>query len=287
MSVRTGQSMVAPLLQVVVKSPMAAGASDWELAGWHSAPHLPTAEAEHAALCSVLAAAGADVVALGSDGRTGADSIYVHDPCLATDDGVLMLTPGKPSRRAEAPALADALAGAGIPIAGSIEWPATVEGGDLVWLDRRTLLVGRSLRTNAAGVAALRTWFAPRGVTVVEVPLPWGDGPAACLHLMSLMSLLDDDLAVVHRPLLPVPLVERLLDAGVQLVDIAADEYDTQACNVLALAPRDMVMLAGNERTAERLEAVGCRVRLIDGAEMSRKGDGGPTCLTRPVWRRS
>jgi len=281
----TGQSMVAPLTAVLVKRPGRAGASDWAEAGWHDRPVPDRAEAEHAAFRQVLLEAGAAIVELPTDARTGADSIYCHDPCLATDDGLLLLPMGKASRRSESVALADAAEALGIPIAGWLPGSGTAEGGDLVWLDRSTLLAGRGLRTDAAGIAALRGWFEPRGVEVVEVPLPWGEGPSACLHLMSLLSMLDDDLAVVHLPLLPVPLVELLEARSVRLVPIPVEEYPTQGCNVLAVGPRNVVLLDANPRTADRLAAAGCRVHTIAGAEMAMKGDGGPTCLTRPVWR--
>jgi N-dimethylarginine dimethylaminohydrolase len=163
---------------------------------------------------------------------------------------------------------------------------ATAEGGDMVWLDSRTLVVGRGFRTNAAGVAALRELLAPLGVAVIEVHLPYGNGPGDVLHLMSLISLLDRDLAVVYRRLLPVPLFELLSARGIELVDIPDREYPSQGCNVLALAPRAVLMLAGNPETRRRLQQVGCAVQEYEGSEISLKGSGGPTCLTRPLLRR-
>jgi N-dimethylarginine dimethylaminohydrolase len=240
---------------------------------------------EHRRLVELLREAGVEILTLPVDDRTGLDSVYVHDPGLMTDRGMIVFQTGKVARRGEGPALRDALAAFGVPVAGTIGGDATVEGGDLVWLDPRTLLAGRGFRTNAAGVARLRELLAPMEVDVVEVPLPYDSGPDECLHLMSFISMLDDQLAVVCRRLLPVPLFELLQDRGIALVDIPAGEYGTQACNVLAIAPRKVLMLAGNPVTRGRLEAAGCEVAEYPGDEISFKGAGGPTCLTRPVWR--
>ena len=160
---------------------------------------------------------------------------------------------------------------------------ATAEGGDLVWLDRLTLLAGRGFRTNAAGIEALRRVLAPLDVTVIPVELPYWNGPDECLHLMSFISLLDDDLAVVYPKMMPVPLYELLKRRGIQMVEIPDDELMTQGCNALAIAPRQVVMLAGNPVTRRRLEAAGCTVHEFSGQEISIKGAGGPTCLTRAV----
>ena len=155
----------------------------------------------------------------------------------------------------------------------------------MVWLDRRTLLAGRGFRTNAAGIEALAALLNPQGIAVIPVPLPYGSGPEDVLHLMSFISLLDTDLAVVCRRLLPVPLFELLTDRGVELVDVADEEYDTLGCNVLALSPRRVVMVRGSPLTRERLEVAGCRVSEFDGREICVPGAGGPTCLTRPLVR--
>jgi N-dimethylarginine dimethylaminohydrolase len=283
--------MVAPLKRVIVKPPREAYgdesrvAREWSALNYTAPPDLAGASAEHARLVEILRDAGAEVLMLPADDRTGLDSVYVHDPGLITDAGMIVFQTGKPARRGEGPALADALRVFGVPVIGTIEGEATAEGGDLVWLDARTLLAGRGFRTNAAGVARLSELLAPMGVEVVEVPLPYDNGPEECLHLMSFISMLDDDLAIVCRRLLPVPLFEMLTKRGVTLIDIADGEYSTQACNVLAVAPRKVVMLAGNPVTRARIEAAGCDVAEYRGEEISFKGAGGPTCLTRPIWR--
>ncbi len=286
-----GHSMVAPLCRVIVKRPSEAFGSheqidsQWNALGYSAPPDLGAACREHEALVGVLQRENVEVLTLPADARTGLDSLYTHDPGLITDEGMIVFQTGKLARRGEGPALAAALVSWGVPVFGTLDGEATAEGGDLVWLDRETLLAGRGFRTNASGIARLRELLSPLGVRVMEVPLPYGDGPDECLHLMSFMSLLDDDLAVVSRSLMPVPLFEYLTARGIELIDIPVNEYRTQACNVLAVAPRRVVMLAGNPVTRVRLEAVGCEVTEIVGEEISLKGAGGPTCLTRPVWR--
>jgi N-dimethylarginine dimethylaminohydrolase len=286
-----GQSMVAPLRRVIVKRPVRAFrdaatiAREWRELNFTAPPDIERAEAEFMALVAILKDHGADILYLPEDERTGLDSIYVHDPALITDAGVVIFQPGKIVRRGEGPALADALAGWHIPVLARIDGPATVEGGDLVWLDPATLLAGRGFRTNGPGLAALRAVLRPLGVKVLDFDLPYGAGPAEVLHLMSFLSLLDKDLAVVHRRLLPIPLFELMEERRIQLVDIPEEEFPTLGCNVLALAPRRVVMLAGNPDTRERLEAAGCTVFEIPGAEIALKGSGGPTCLTRPLLR--
>ena len=285
------QSMVAPLLRVVAKRPRDAFRSteqlarEWRELGFTGMPDLGRADAEHDQLVALLREAGAEVLFLPEAEGTTLDSIYVHDPGLVTDAGAIVFRTGKPQRRGERQALAAAFAGWGVPVLGAVDGEATAEGGDTLWLDHDTLVVARGFRTNAGGVARLRELLAPIGVTVVEVHLPYGGGPDDLLHLQSVISLLDHDLALVHRRLLPVPLFELLLERGLGLVDVPDEEYAALGCNVLALAPRRLAMLSGLPRTHARLEAAGCDVRTFDGDEIARKGGGGPTCLTRPVLR--
>jgi N-dimethylarginine dimethylaminohydrolase len=192
---------------------------------------------------------------------------------------------GKVARQGEGPAMEDALKSWGVPIVGKIEGVATGEGGDMIWLDARTLLVGRGFRTNQTGIEWLSLLLQPMGITVIPVPLPYWTGPDDVLHLMSFMSLLDKNLAVVYRRLLPVPLFELLVERGIELVNVPEAEYTSQGCNVLAVAPRDVLMLSGNPITKSRLEKAGCSVREFEGSEICIPGAGGPTCLTRPLLR--
>ena len=185
----------------------------------------------------------------------------------------------------QGPALGDALKKWKIPIYGFVGGEATAEGGDMIWAGRKTLLVGRSFRTNAAGIDALKTLLKPLDVEVRDFDLPYWSGPGDVLHLMSFISLLDQDLAVVYRPLMPVGLFEDLKARGVELIDIPEKEFPTQGCNILALAPRKLVMLEGNPITKARLEKAGCTVLEFRGQEIAFKGSGGPTCLTRPLLR--
>jgi N-dimethylarginine dimethylaminohydrolase len=232
-----------------------------------------------------MTSSGVEVLELPLDDRTGLDSLYTHDPVLISNRGAIILQMGKPERRGEGPAFADALKSWGIPILGVMEGSATAEAGDMIWLDSKTLLVGRGFRTNAAGLEAVQELLRPSGVDTIGVPLPSADGPEQVLHLMSFMSLLDQNLAVVYRRLLPVPLFELLNERGVELVDTPDEEYLTMGCNVLALAPRKLAMIAGNPITRRRLEAAGCTVMEFAGEEICFPGTGGPTCLTRPLLR--
>ncbi len=286
-----GQSMVTTLRRVILKKPEDAyrsperAADEWQRLDYLRKPDWDLAISHHEEFVSILVTAGAEVLYLPPDERTGIDSIYTHDPALVTDRGVVIFQTGKPDRRGEGPAMADALRNWGIPILATLEGEATAEGGDLVWLDSKTLLAGRSFRTNGPGIERLREVLGPLDVEVVPVDLPYWNGPREVLHLMSSISLLDHDLAVVFRRLLPVPLFELLETRGILLVDVPEQEYDSLATNVLALAPRQVVMARGNPVTRERFEAAGCQVSEFDGSEICIPGSGGPTCLTRPVLR--
>lgn len=280
------QSMVESLRRVAVRTPGEAFANA-DPARWHytSAPDLGKARAEHAALVEILRDHGAEVIEHKGTADGLADSIFVHDPLLVTDHGTVVLRMGKELRRGEEEPLAATLEDAGVPILGRLSGAATAEGGDLVWLDHDTLAVGQGFRTNADGLSQLESILAPIGVSCVAVPLPVYEGAAACLHLMSIISMLDDDLAVVYEPLLPVPFWRLLRDRGIEIVPVPPEEFATQAPNVLALSPRCCVMLEDNRQTGERLQAAGCEVLTYRGRELSLKAEGGATCLTRPVLR--
>ena len=281
------QSMTAPLRRVLVRAPRAQDCVAWRAYGWRAEPDPGRLAAEHEAFRALLEEAGAEVVVAETPLGACPDAIYVYDPALVTDTGAVLLRPGKEGRRTEVDAMAADLVEAGVPIAVRIEAPATVDGGDTLWLDEQTLLVGRGYRTNDAGVEALREALreALPAVQVLAFDLPHLHGPSEVLHLMSLISPLDDDLAVAYLPLLPVRLVELLAERGVQLVGVPDEEFETMGPNVLALAPRVALALEGNDETRRRLETAGVDARVYRGDEISRKGDGGPTCLTRPLLR--
>jgi N-dimethylarginine dimethylaminohydrolase len=282
------QSMVARLRRVAVKRPEEAFRRidhEWRDLNYSRPPVVDKAAEHHRHFVNLMRQAGAEILYLPADDRTGADSLYTHDPVLVTDRGAVIFQTGKLARRGEGPAFADAFKTWELPVLGVIDGPATAEAGDMVWLDRATLLIGRGFRTNAAGVARLSELLKPGGVDVIPFELPYWNGPEDVLHLMSFISLLDDNLAVVYRRLLPVPLFELLTARGVQLVDVPEQEYDSLGCNIFAISPRNLVMARGNPVTRSRLEAAGCTISEIDGSEICLPGAGGPTCLTRPVLR--
>jgi N-dimethylarginine dimethylaminohydrolase len=274
--------MTDPLRRVLVRPPQAADAARWREYGWRAEPDAAVAAAEHEALRAILEEAGAEVViAQGEPGNP--DAIYAYDPVLVGDRGAVLLRPGKEGRLGEPTALEADLERAGIPVAARIEAPGTIDGGDTVWLDRETLLVGRGYRTNAAGVEQLQAAFPD--AEVLSYDLPHWNGRGEVMHLMSLISSLADDLALVYPRLAPVRLIELLHERGIKTIDVPDEEFETMGPNVLALAPRRALALEGNEETRRRLEAVGVEVVTYKGDEISRKGDGGPTCLTRPLLR--
>ena len=255
------QSMVEPLKRVLVRRPDEAfGNANPKLWNYVAQPRLEQAQAEHDALAQVLRQAGCEVHYHQAELPNHADAIFTHDPVIVTDEGSVILRMGKEQRRGEESAIATALEELGVPTLATLAGEATAEGGDLMWIDHDTLAVGRGYRTNSEGLRQLTATLRPLGVETVEVQLPYGDGPESCLHLMSLISILDHDLAVVYLPPLPVPFVELLSDRGFGLVKVPDEEYPTMGPNVLALAPRRCLMIEGNPVTKARLEAAGCEI---------------------------
>lgn len=213
------------------------------------------------------------------------DAVYAHDSSLPTDYGVIVMNPGKANRRPEARRQAELYRKLGTPVLGEIRGPGTTEAGDIVWLNSLTLLVGSGYRTNPAGIAQLRSLLTPKGVEVLTAPLPYGPGPTACLHLMSLISLLDEQTALVDLPWLAVETVELLKARSYKFVEIDASERDTLACNVLSLGNKHLLALEENPKTNAKMHAAGFDVRTFPGSELCINGSGGPTCLTRPLLR--
>jgi N-dimethylarginine dimethylaminohydrolase len=240
---------------------------------------------QHDAFIALLRDAGATVHELVPGPGTTLDAIYARDASLACPDGVVLCAMGKAARAAEPASQARALERAGVPILGHIEPPGCVEGGDVVWLGPRTLAVGIGYRSNVEGAAQLRRLLGASIDELIEVPLPHWRGPGDVLHLMSLLSPVDRHLAVVYSPLMTVTFRQRLAALGIAFVEVAEDEFGSMGVNVLALAPRHCVMLAGNPGTRRALEQAGAAVVEYDGSEISVKGCGGPTCLTRPLVR--
>jgi N-dimethylarginine dimethylaminohydrolase len=255
----------------------------WRALNFSSPPDLERALAQQAAFAAMLAGAGARIEELSGPGLT-LDSIYVRDASILTARGMLLCRMGKSARRDEPAEQRRLFEAIGVPVAGTIEGPGQIEGGDVVWFDERTVAVGRGYRTNDEGIAQFRALVGD-AVDVIVVPLPHHRGPADVFHLMSIISPVDGDLAVVYSPLMPVPFREWLAARGIGFVEVPQEEFESMGANVLAVAPRRVVMLDGNPVTRQRLESAGVDVSTYDGAEISVKGGGGPTCLTRPLAR--
>jgi N-dimethylarginine dimethylaminohydrolase len=269
--------MFEPLRRVLVRQPPA-DISDWRRFGWRSQPDAARLGNEHEQLCLALEEAGAEVIVAEA---TTLDAIYTYDPALVADAGAILLRPGKPERLEEVDAIAAELERAGVPIAARLEEPELAEGGDTAWLDERTLLAGRGYRTNSDGIWALERIL---GVETLVFDLPHFHGPGEVMHLMSLVSPLDRDLVVAYPPLMPVRLFQLLAERGIEVVEVPDEEFASMGSNVLALAPRRALILDRNVETRRRLERAGVDVTVYRGEELS-KGDGGPTCLTRPILR--
>jgi dimethylargininase len=276
------QSMTAQLRRVLVHAPRTEDLHGWQMCGWRAEPDPVGIAAEHEAFCKLLEGAGAEVVLAESPAEGNPDAIYTYDPALVADAGALLLYPGKECRRAEVAALAEDFERAGVPVVGRLEDPEWAEGGDFCWLDERTLLAGCGYRTNEAGISRLRELLP--GVEVLAFDLPHWRGSSEVMHLMSLISPLAPDLAVVYPPLLPTRLAQLLEEREVELVAVPDEEFATMGSNVLALAPRVALAVEGNPETRRRMEHAGVEVLTYQGSELS-KGDGGPTCLTRPLLR--
>jgi dimethylargininase len=275
--------MTQTLRRVLVRPPRLAGFSAWREYGWRAEPNVTALTQEHDAFCTALTASGAEVVLAETAVPGDPDSIYVFDPAIVSDSGAIVLRPGKEGRLVETDAIAADLEHAGVPIAARLAAPELADGGDTLWLDKRTLLVGRGYRTNDNGIRALQE--ALPDVNVVPFDLPHLRGAEVVLHLLSLLSPLDDDLVVAYAPLLPVRLVQLLRERDIEVVEVPDHEFESMGPNVLALAPRVALAIEGNDETRRRLERAGVDVAVYRGDEISRKGDGGPTCLTRPLLR--
>lgn len=258
---------------------------DWKRLNYLSRPNLPKANEEYSIFESLISRSGVKVHHFPKSDEVSMDSIYCRDASIATDKGMILCCMGKAARDSEPRAQEIGFRELGIPVLGTIKAPGTLEGGDVAWLDPRTLAVGLTYRTNTSGIDQLTALLQPLGVTVMVVPLPHYKGPADVFHLMSILSPVDRDLAVVYSPLMPIAFRNELIRRNYQLVEVPDSEFDTMGCNVLAIGPRNVLMVNGNPLTKEALLKAGCTVQEYEGAEISVKGGGGPTCLTRPMER--
>ncbi len=260
-------------------------ASEWQALNFTAAPDFARAVEQYESFLALLRGSDCEITTLSKAEGVGLDSIYVRDAAVVCDRGVVLCRMGKPQREGEPAMQEAALHALGCNILGTIQPPGRLEGGDVAWLDERTIVVGRGYRTNDSGIAQLQSFLGDGIDELITVPLPHWRGAGDVFHLMSIISPVDRDLAVVYSPLMPVPFREQLMARGVTLVEVPNEEFDTLGANVLALGPRKCVMAAGNPVTRARLEAAGARVHEYEGSEISLKGGGGPTCLTRPLAR--
>ncbi len=286
-----GQSETGKIESILMKKPEAAWKNQqvvdeqWQQLNYPSAPDYQKVLEEYSQFKAIIEEQVKEIHYLPEDDSVGLDSIYTHDPVIITRKGAILCTMGKKEREPEPQAIGKYLESIGMPIIGKIEKPGKIEGGDIVWFEDDTVAVGVGYRTNREGIAQLRTLTAGLVKEVIEVPLPHGNGPCECLHLMSMISPVDRDLAVVYSPLMVVPFRDLLIEKGIKFVEVPAEEYDSFGCNVLALAPRKCLMIAGNPKTKAGLEQAGAVVYEYSGEDVSIKGGGGPTCLTRPLLR--
>ena len=257
----------------------------WDSLNYLEKPLIEKALAEYEAFEKILKDNGAQIFYFPEDSSVNMDSIYCRDAAIATTKGMIICNMGKEGRKNEPLAQQKAYEAAGIPVLGVIKAPGTIEGGDVAWLDDKTLAVGHTYRTNEQGIQQLTNLLKPLGVKVITAPMPHYKGPSDVFHLMSVLSPIDTNLAVVYSPLMPIVFRNELMTRGFELVEVPDTEFDSMGCNVLALAPRTCLMVKGNPITKSRLEAAGCKVIEYEGAEISVKGGGGPTCLTRPITR--
>jgi N-dimethylarginine dimethylaminohydrolase len=258
--------------------------AEWRDLNYHSRPDIKLATSEYARFEELLRASGAELIKLPAAEGLTLDSIYTHDALVVTPRGLVKPRMGKPQRRREAEVNGAALERLGFPIAGEITGSGKLEGGDLVWIDRHTLIAGIGYRTNLEGINQLAN-LAGDDVEIVSFDMPHYKGTSDVFHLMSCLSPLDHDLAVVYLPLMAARQVEFLAARGIRFVEVPDEEFGSMGCNVLALGPRHALMVEGNPVTEQRMREAGVRVEVYKGYEISRKGEGGPTCMTRPLVR--
>ena len=259
---------------------------EWKSLNYLSKPDYLKAEVEFSNFEGLIKSTGATVLLQPGDYDVSMDAIYTRDAAIVTNFGMILCRMGKERRIYEPKVQEATYQKNNIQILGKIEAPGALEGGDVAWLDESTLAVGHSYRTNEEGIQQLKKLLSPFSIKVLVVELPHYKGPSDVFHLMSIFSPVDKDLAVVYSTLLPVHFRKELLNRGFELLEVPELEFDSMGCNVLAIGPRNCVMVAGNAKTEALLINAGCKVNTYVGEEISVKGGGGPTCLTRPLRRR-
>ena len=257
----------------------------WETLQYLSKPNFKKSLEEYATFQTFFREKNISTCFFPINRKTKIDSIYSRDASIATDFGIIICNMGKQGRIHEPYAQLEAYKMNNVNILGEIKFPGTLEGGDVAWLDQNTLAVGHTYRTNEEGIRQLKELLQPKGIEIIVVELPHYKGESDVFHLMSILSPVDKNLAVVYSPLMPIKFRNQLLERGFQLIEVPEQEFDSMGCNVLAVAPRDCLMVAGNPITKKLLEDAGVSVHIYEGNEISVKGGGGPTCLTRPIDR--
>ncbi|MDU8884993.1 arginine deiminase family protein [Yeosuana sp. MJ-SS3] len=257
----------------------------WKELNYLAQPDFEVAIKEYRAFEKLLKASKIDLKYFPEDNSVKIDSIYCRDASIATDFGMILCNMGKAGRINEPKSHREEYLKCNISILGEIRFPGTLEGGDVAWLDEKTLAVGHTYRTNEDGINQLKQLLEANGIELIVVDLPHYKGKEDVFHLMSILSPVDKDLAVVYSPLIPIKFRNQLLERGFQLIEVPDNEFESMGCNVLAIAPRQCIMVDGNPKTLSRLKKAGCKVEIYKGEEISVKGGGGPTCLTRPLLR--
>lgn len=285
------QSETGKIRSILLKHPKEAFCSqdnidaNWGNLYYNGRPKYPAVIEEFECFEELLKKEVDHIYYLPYDDNTGLDSIYARDPALITRKGAILCNMGKKQRHEEPFSMGGYLAEIGVPVLGSMVGQGTLEGGDVVWLDEHTIAVGIAYRSNEEGVRQLRDLTTGIVDEIIPVPLPHWNGKDDCFHLMSIISPVDKDLAVVYSRLMPVPFREYLIARGIKLIEVPDAEYTSMGCNVLALAPRKCIILSGNPKTKQMLENEGVDVFEFTGEDLCHKGGGGPTCLTRPIFR--
>ena len=283
--------MVDPIKKILLKHPSNAFLNQRNInkqyleLNYLAAPNFNSAISDYEIFVDLLKSFNIEIYYLPKDKSTSLDSIYTHDPCVVSNKGVVICNMGKKARQPEADTMKKFFNSIEVPILGKIQSPGTLEGGDVVWINEKTIAVGEGYRTNKEGIEQLKLLLSDQVETVITVSIPHWNGPDDCLHLMSNLSPIDHDLYLVYSRLLPVSFIKYLLDQNIELIDVPDDEYESMGCNVLAIAPRKVIMISGNPKTKQLLENKGVEIHTYDGSEISIKGAGGPTCLTRPFLR--
>jgi len=257
----------------------------WQMLNYLSEPDYTLALKEYDYFQGLLEQTGATIFTLPTSEKINIDAIYCRDTSLATDFGLIIGNMGKAARKNENIEVALAAKSLGLDILGEIKHPGTMEGGDVAWIDEKTLAVGHSYRTNEEGIRQLKALLNPKGIEVLVFSLPHYKGQDDVFHLMSIFSPVNKFVAVVYSPLMPISLRNTLLERGFNLVEVPEEEWESMGCNVLAIAPGKCLLVEGNPITKERLEKAGCEVIAFPGKAICLPGGGGPTCLTRPLFR--